>query len=206
MKKLGFTLSEVIIALGIVGIVATITTPMISSLIPDKNKALVLKTYKIISGINEDLLNTPAYYLAPTKDQASLDYCIKLGCTQPPKLEGLTGNEFSGTNKYPRLLAYHLDTEGAVTSSKFVTIDKAVWTFSGAHTATGGNVEITVDFNGDKGPNAVFSSSNKKPDRFKFKVDVHGGVTGADPLTKAYLANPYKLNDRANDYKNALEP
>ena len=27
-------------------------------------------------------------------------------------------------------------------------------------------------------------------------VDVNGNVTGEDELTKAYLANPYKLNDR----------
>ncbi len=55
MKKFGFTLMEVIIALGIVGVVAAISTPLLNNLIPDKDKIAVLKTYKIIGDINNEI-------------------------------------------------------------------------------------------------------------------------------------------------------
>ena len=34
-----------------------------------------------------------------------------------------------------------------------------------------------------------------------FFVDNFANVTAKDKLTQAYLANPYKLNDRKKDYK-----
>ena len=36
MKKFGFTLSEVIVTLGVIGIVAAITSPLLTGIIPDK--------------------------------------------------------------------------------------------------------------------------------------------------------------------------
>ena len=56
MNKKGFTLAEVLIALAIIGVTAAITAPMLSSLMPDKHKAMVLKYYKTITDINKDLL------------------------------------------------------------------------------------------------------------------------------------------------------
>jgi len=47
MKKLGFTLSEIIVTLCIIGVVAAITAPLIENLVPDKNKMMVLKYYKM---------------------------------------------------------------------------------------------------------------------------------------------------------------
>lgn len=202
MKKLGFTLSEVIIALSVLGVVATITAPAVSNLIPDQNKIAVLKIYKTINRINEQLLSSPAYYRSNTKDKAQSDYCIGLGCTKDAPLIAELSN-VTGAAKYPRLLAYNLDTEGEITSTKFKTIDGTTWTFSGKFENTKGSVVISVDIKDDN-KSVVFSPSNKKPDTFKFRVDVNGNVTGEDVLTKAYLANPYKLNDRNADYKKAL--
>ena len=41
MKKYGFSLSEILVALAVVGIVAAIITPMSSAILPDKNKVEV---------------------------------------------------------------------------------------------------------------------------------------------------------------------
>ena len=54
-------------------------------------------------------------------------------------------------------------------------------------------------------PYCFYSSSCPKPRAFKFQVDTYGNVTGADPLTKAYLENPNKLNDKKADYARAKE-
>ena len=48
MKKFGFTLAEVIVTLGIIGLLAAITAPLLGSLTPDQNKIKVLKAYKIL--------------------------------------------------------------------------------------------------------------------------------------------------------------
>ena len=66
--------------------------------------------------------------------------------------------------------------------------------------------EITIDTNGDDGPNAIATKDLKKPDRFKFNVDNFGKITGVDkdPLTIQYLKNPNKLNDKKADYKAAF--
>ena len=38
---------------------------------------------------------------------------------------------------------------------------------------------------------------------FSFNIDINGAVTGRDALTKAYLENPSKLNDKKADYARA---
>ena len=198
MKKQGFSLSEVIVALGIVGVVAAISMPLVSGIIPDKNKIAVLKYYRMISGINEQLLNTPAYYWKPSGKN-----CVGFGCTQKVLIPEL-GDAKDG-NKYPRLLAYNLDTDGAISSGGFKTTDGVNWTFTGGFGESSGYVVITIDIN-DNGTStlATAANRNKKIDTFKFKVDVNGRVTGEDALTKQYLANPHKLSDRKNDYKKAF--
>lgn len=45
MKKHGFTLSEVLIALGIIGIISAIGLPLINNARPDRNKIMYLKAY-----------------------------------------------------------------------------------------------------------------------------------------------------------------
>ena len=57
MRKMGFTLSEVLIALTIIGVVAAISAPLVNNVIPDKNKAIVLKAHKTISDINSEILD-----------------------------------------------------------------------------------------------------------------------------------------------------
>ena len=54
MKKNGFTLAELLIAIGIIGIVAAVTAPQLNKLLPDENKSKVLKAYKALNDINEE--------------------------------------------------------------------------------------------------------------------------------------------------------
>ena len=43
MKKFGFTLMEIIVTIGIIGVVAAITAPTINNIMPDKNKIKVMQ-------------------------------------------------------------------------------------------------------------------------------------------------------------------
>ena len=45
MKKLGFTLAEIMVALTIVGIIAAVAGPAVTNIAPDKNKVIYLDYY-----------------------------------------------------------------------------------------------------------------------------------------------------------------
>lgn len=189
MKRLGFTLSEVIIALGIIGILAAITSPLTSGIMPDRSKILVLRAYKTLSNINEELVNDPGLYMSDGS-------CIGLACTQRPVKPPYNKDQYTGSNKYINLLKEKFnDSEWAGTTS-IITKDGITWTVESRQS-------VIVDIN-SKGKNCSYDKTKcTNPDRFKFSIDDRGRVTANDPLTKAYLANPYKLNDRKNDLKTA---
>lgn len=199
MKKFGFTLSEVIIALGIIGVLAAITMPLTSGIVPDKSKIVVLKAHKALSEINETLLNDPGLYMTDGN-------CQGLNCTEQPYKPPYNTADYQGADKYPLLLAAHMELpisddgeEEEVDINTIRTKDGIVWTVNDDFT-----VIIDIDHNGN---NCSYNAQNcTNPDQFRFRIDpANGKVFGNDPLTRAYLANRYKMNDRKNDLKTASE-
>jgi hypothetical protein len=63
-----------------------------------------------------------------------------------------------------------------------------------------GNFKITISIGASSGC-TYNSDSCPKPTAFVFKVDSLGHVYGYDKLTKAYLKNPTKMNDKKHDYE-----
>ena len=64
MKNLnkGFTMSEILITLGIIGIVSAIALPAINSLMPDKNKIMYLKAYDSLASTVRDLAYNTTFF------------------------------------------------------------------------------------------------------------------------------------------------
>ena len=197
MKKSGFTLSEILVALVIIGVVSAIASPIISNLLPDKNKVAVLKIHKMVTDINEQLLNNVSYYY-------SNDSCKGLACTQEaPAVSGA-----KDADKYSLLLQKHLQVKSSASATLFTTADGNVWTFMTdmANFKDDSYAIFQVDVNPDKTDSIVYSSDNTKNiDTYRFKVNPNGSVEGCDSLTKAYLKNPHKLNDRKADYDEAAD-
>ena len=198
MKKFGFTLSELIVALGIIGVVAAISAPMLNGILPDKDKMAVLKIYKTLSDTNQELISDKGLYFSMDCKNSGT---IGLECTDTPLAAPYNNNYFYGDSKYIRLL--HASLKDAVLSDvngargKITTKDGYVWEFTSA-------TELTVDIDPNSNKNCSYSDACRKPDRFQFKINSQtGAVEGVDPLTQAYLANPNKLNDRKKDLKTA---
>lgn len=196
MKKTGFTLSEIIIALSIIGIISAIVAPITNNLLPDKNKAVVLKVYKTLSELNEEFLNTPSYYW-----KTASNGCVGLACTQAT----LDNPTPAGAGKYPTLLQrhMHIDSTFTNTATTFKTIDGNVWTLGNPNDFAGGSIVLQVDIK-DNDSSTIYSADNQKNiDTYQFRIYDNGKVMGEDALTKAYLKNPHKLNDRKADFDTA---
>lgn len=194
MNKKGFTLAEVVVTLGVVGVVAAVTAPSLVNLIPDKNKVQMLKAYKLINDANIELLNDPGFYMTDGS-------CVGLDCKDAPlrPIPGVSDEELKkikGGIKYGRLLCHKMHSDGckvgpSTTSGstldevRFTTPDGIDWCINTAH-------EINIDIHAASGQSI-----------YHFKVDEHGKVTGDDDLTIQYLKTRDKLNNKLEDYKAA---
>lgn len=62
MNKKGFTMSEVMVVLAVIGVLAAVLTPTIVKLKPDQNKALFKKAYYITERVVNELVNDEILY------------------------------------------------------------------------------------------------------------------------------------------------
>ena len=200
MKKLGFTLAEIIIAVAVVGAIAAVSIPLVNTVIPDGKKVQVLKTYKQLISLNQELLSSPSIYVESNG-------CIGLGCTQKPlgwsPANANLGNYVKDGTKYIAILADFLNATEFDFSSKvpnFTTRDGVVWSLSKEKDLY--ILTIDIDSSGD---DCTHSDKCENPDQFKFLINPMGKVFGGDSLTITYLANPHKLSDRKNDFKNSIK-
>ncbi|MBE7710526.1 MAG: prepilin-type N-terminal cleavage/methylation domain-containing protein [Cyanobacteria bacterium SIG31] len=217
MKKSAFTLSELIVALGIVAVISAIIAPMLDNIIPDKNKLKVIQNYNTINEINQKLLGDNGLYpikqVFDSNGRFVIDESVSgLANTDKPILESDT--KYSGDGKYRNLVFEMLGVDSDKIDGKKATMnDGSVWEISDKAAVTWHY--ITIDINGEKnGKNCSYGlltgtypniSQCAKPDVFKFSVDKDGNVYGADPLTRAYLLNPTDMHSKKKDFKKASE-
>ena len=232
MKKKAFTLAEILVALGAIGIIAAVTAPMLGSLMPDENKVKVLKYYKQLTEINNELINNPFYYHDFTIETPTYEEIYSGLASWDSNGEHFKGlllkenndinsykKKYGSPSKYCYLLAENLERPNDEDSNyniymSFELIDGTVLTCSAIvkaeNVVQNGEKELNVsyslqfDVNGNDEPNKTVDRDTKKPDRFIFNVDQYGVVTGGDLLTKQYLKNPNKLNDKKADYEAAF--
>lgn len=211
MKKHGFSMAELLVALTIIAVGAAILIPSYLALRPDKYKFKVLSYYNAVNEVTENLLENSAIYFRDADDSD----CNGLGCTQKPEAPYNT-NDYYSFMKYPNLLLDMLNLQDTV---KFEGTDENTDSYIGC--ATGRlpdgsywvieaykneekhpyDYRIIIDMNSEsEGPNCVYDVNNcKSPDKFVFYVDNIGDISGDDPLTKVYIRNMTNL-DKTADY------
>jgi len=190
MKKNGFTLPELLIAMVIIGIVSALLAPSLTSFMPSKEKVNFFKAYNAVLRVNEDLLSNPSIY-------ASDGTCEGLACTAAPDDPDFSA--FSGMNKYINLLAKNLETDkdyGTLENGgSFTTADGINWTVNMNNNF---ETDVTVVVT-RRAANCAFSANCTKPNQFVLKVDKDGNVSGGDKMAQAYIANPKHMNTKITD-------
>ena len=202
MKIKAFTLTELLIALAVVGILIAILLPVISNLIPDQNALMAKRAYYAVQTITGDLINDEACY--PNKTQA-LEGEARIGFDDGYGYADCTmwGGRYNedyidkedANSKFLTLFVNKLDlknnqTDNSVildgdTTYTFTTKDKMEWTAQNMdleNTNTNPSIELMIDVNGADAPNCKSAtdtdgtncSTKKDFDRFTVKISADG--------------------------------
>ena len=226
MKKRGFTLAEVLVTLGIIAVAAAALGPLYMKMRPDKYKSRVLKYYTLIDQTTSRLLDNEQIYYRLDDDgnhyinnthilDPNTQYgCNGLFCTSQPKSgTGYNNAKYQGNIKYPNLMADELPLNNityatASTGNATGTLaDQSSWTIQRTTDSSSGTTvtvyDITIDLDSSTdGPNCSYSANCKRPDRFMFRVDLNGDVSGQDSLTRTYIKNITNI-DKSEDFTEA---
>lgn len=219
MKKFGYTLAEILIAITIIGIMTAVMLPLVNNTKPDKTKVMYLKTYdSLVEILNNVTYNSQIFAVSTQSGGQTYDISkCPLFDTAVRTIDGNNDEEIlatqDGNNKLCSVVAASFGVEpneqcsfngnfdgmgeNSFTNNygiqfKFMvsTIDVA----TGAYTT-----EIYVDVDGDNGNNCIYDGDTcQRPDRFIFLVSPTGHLIPADQMGQAYLQT--RTNLRLVDY------
>lgn len=194
MKKHGFSLAELLVALGIIAVGASIMMPIFLNARPDRYKFRVINCYNMASEATDALLSNPEIYYRDPNDPN--DTCTGLACTiiNSSADIALPANTPAAC-KYPLLMKELLrlgDSSTTCTNGNLegAAPDTTIWNFSG-DTTNGYTITITFPQTFGNPCNGTYSNNCKNPHTFAFHVDRNGDITAdtTDRLTGVYLKN-----------------
>ncbi len=204
MKKHGFTLAELLIVLGIAGVVAAVILPAINGLMPDKTKINYLKVYDEL-GKNIKALTSDSSIFPVLLKEGSTDIDVSryplVNNSQPLKAPFKDDTKYSGDKKLCNLLAHTFGADSCNTTSypdksSFTTPNGMEWWISQtkreidtAENKISYQTDIYVDVDSSKeSSNCMYGEENcKQPDRFKFLLAADGRLVPADPVGVHYI-------------------
>lgn len=220
MIKKGFTLSEVMVTLGVLGVLAAILVPAITKNSPDSRKVMFKKSYytleKAVSELISDDVNYPSNARANLTDQPTVS--VQRGFNY----QDVTGSvpTAPAVNKFCYLLSQEMNTVGTVkcklTDSPnytFMTSDGVSWSPRYNSDATNFPLKLSgtdadlarvlIDINGTTGPNCGDSSNTyvttkgcsagTTPDQYEIAIRFDGKLY-VDVSGTAILENPMKYS------------
>lgn len=191
MKRFkGFTLTELMVALAVIGILVAVVTPAIMRTRPNKNKMMIKKTYYTTENIVNSLINDSALYRdmteycrsnGPAENTTQGEYCA-YGFEWDEEVEQ-DGEKYSGNNKFQQLFASKLNIATSDSDLKtFTTTDGVYWDFTNIQTGwsdgktnkPSNNIRtLSIDVNGTaQGPNCYEALCADKDDFDMFRIDI----------------------------------
>lgn len=191
----GFTLSEIMITLAILGVLAAILIPVINSNRPDRNKSLFRKAYYVAERMVYEIVNDDDLY--PTKaGTVGLDNTDEI--TYLNTEYGSNNSENAQKSKFCQIFARKVNTisdsvnctADNTTFDKtpsFITTDGIAWYMPFSDFPQDEAQTIRVDINGETEPNCTFSADCPNPDRFEIKLRADGKMFVEGEKEKEYL-------------------
>lgn len=206
-KRLAFTLAELLIVLGITGVLSACILGAVSTMKPDKTKIMYLKVYdELTRSVSSIAANTALYPVCMTVsgDDSVACYNNSLINTAEPYLTYF--KSMKGDTKLCQLVGFTMNATTSCKSSSysysdstfasnvsFTTPNGMKWIITPKTRSVGAaegkfQSDVFVDVDETKNSsNCMFSSSCKKPDRFKFMIAANGTVVPADPMGQYYI-------------------
>ena len=192
MKKLGFTLAELIMTLSIIGVTAALIAPAVTNIVPDAKKAKVLKYNSQLNSIVNGFFNDNDIYRPITRINPQTNdpdwFCANTF--------GVRG--IACIDDFENLLREALNLDGNRSP------DNSIWNFAG-DTIGGYRISVDVDANREGCSYSNACNEPRQIDTFIFRINQDGAVRAGDALTDAYLKNPLKLTNREEDLDKAAE-
>lgn len=169
-----FTLTELLVALGVIGILCAILLPVIFNMLPNQNTIMAKRAYYMVQTVVADLINDEGCYPDKTSatgtnkkygfdDGFGTANCLLWGGEENTGTIDTQGN---ADQKFGTLFVDKIDTlKSNVTSTgtSFTTGDGMTWVMSKGFNGGGRNSKVTlvVDVNGAEKPNCGQSTSTK---------------------------------------------
>lgn len=191
MKKFrGFTLTELMVALAVIGIITAIVTPAVMKIKPNKNKMMTKKAYYTTENIVNSLVNNQLFYpdmsdvcYDPSLGTGVSDVYCALGFDYTEKVKDIDGVEYSGALKFPQLFASKLNIQSGKTDTAaniqagITTTDGMTWYLPTWANKSQTEHEIKIDVNGvGNGPDCTQDDTTKgcSADDFdSFRISVY---------------------------------
>lgn len=233
MKKMNkaFTLTELLVALGVIGILCAILLPVISNLMPNQNTMMAKRAYYTVQTIVAELLNDESCY----PDKTALPTNAKIGFDDGEgtpnciKWDDSKGN--SPENKFKTLFLDKLGKELSDIDSngKFTTSDGMIWAFTnvsfsapttsdGKLVGDGGSIKLTIDVNGSDKPNCGHKGEsyntqlgnggnceNRENGFDRFQMTIKGNGQIDINKNDVWAINAVKVNRNITSEKNSNE-
>lgn len=142
ISKNGFTLSEVLIVLGLLGILAAILLPAVAHLRPNKEKMMYRKAYYIAERMVYEIVNDETLYPGADPSNDGLKDTSKIT---------YNNIEYYGLDKFCRLFAAKVNTSTEISSTwtcnggaEFATTDGLKWTLPYSNFSTAQVIKVKV--------------------------------------------------------------
>jgi prepilin-type N-terminal cleavage/methylation domain-containing protein len=201
MKKPAFTLTELIIAIAIIGVAAALALPSMISIMPDGKKMKVIKYYNIINNTVEEILANPDLYHPYWGYDTNYEPCLKV---DNKECVGLECVDLANENK---------SIVGTILSEKLALEEDLHIDPIPASEDFYYNIKISIK---EKDTEEECSSSDingnnckdfKDVNTFNFVITKEGDVRPDenDYLLQAYLLDPHNTKDRKKDFEVAKE-
>lgn len=205
-KKLAFTFAEVLITLGIVGIIASIILASLKQHQPDRHKLLFKKAYNNIERVVTEIINDDYLYPEGTKADGSAYLGLDMINNEVKINDDSTS--YVGNKKFCNLFALKLNTissddincpgtpggNGSFGTPSFITNEGIAYYIPSTNFT--GDTTITIDVNGDKEPNCKYNAAScPAPDKYEIIVSPDGGIHVDGDLEKSYLRSNTVVKD-----------